>query len=478
MMQKRSNKQSYGTKVQDMKSLRLPARASIYYLAASFIGKAVGFFIIPLSTRLLSSEDYGMFSLYMALLGGATLICSSFSSGSAVYKGLKEYSENQPGLLRGVLYTSLSFSAILCILLFAFHRLLGLNSLLIIPLSLQIICDVITAVAISGLRFNYLYKRVFIIMLASSLIPPLLSIIILRSVGGGYLVRIYSLLGVSIILAIYSLYVLYAGGSENRRVGANEIVVHSLPLLPHSISSALAVQADKLIITGILGASALAKYTVVYSLGMALQFTITAIGAALAPWIIRKLDAGENERIQGLISPMLLGYCALSLCLVSLGPEAMMILAPQSYLDALPALIPLATSTPFSFISSVASVAMVHYGRGRDSIIVAFVGGALSVGLNFVLIGKLGFLGAGISALVSQISTAFLSLILLRRSVGLELISVQKVALPCFISIVIGFFLFSIRNFLGLRIFMLIIPGAILLYCMTKARSLIFELKA
>ena len=71
-------------------AIKIPAKASVWYLAASALSKGVGIITTPIFTRLLSGEDYGGFALYMTLLGGASLICSAFNSGSAIYKGLNK----------------------------------------------------------------------------------------------------------------------------------------------------------------------------------------------------------------------------------------------------------------------------------------------------------------------------------------------------------------------------------------------------
>lgn len=457
-----------------IKRIKLPARASIYYLAASAAGKVVSFIITPFATRLLGKEEFGQFSLYMALLGGVSVICAAFTSSSAVYKGLQNFKDKGNGYLRAVLGVSLEFSILICILLFAFMPIIKLESLLVLPLALQIICDVIVAVAMSGERFRYNYKTVATVSLIVAIVPPVMAITILKIWGGGYTVRIYSLLFVSLCAAVYSLIKLYKG--ERGNAGDSKYILRtSLPLLPHSISSALSVQADKLIISALLGAAALAKYAVVYSLGIALQFTVTAIGSALTPWIIRRLDSGEVDRISSLIIPMTTGYCALSLFLIAIAPEAMLILAPDDYLDALPALLPLALSTPLSFISSVTTVGLTYSGKGRYTVIISSVGTVLCVFLNYILIERYGFIGAGISTLICHIITALLGGLLLNRVKLKEMISLCKTTRPLVMSALVGVLIFTIKDNLAARVLTLTLPIAMLLYCLKKAGELVIE---
>ena len=126
-----------------------------------------------------------------------------------------------------------------------------------------------------------------------------------------------------------------------------------------------------------ISAEALARYSVVHSLGLAIQFITTALGSALWPWLIRRLDADEKGRITDLFIPLLYGLSALNLCVIAAAPEAMAILAPTVYMQAFSALLPISLSALVSFISSYATVALVHLGHGR-SVATASITGTLS----------------------------------------------------------------------------------------------------
>ncbi|MBQ8414783.1 MAG: oligosaccharide flippase family protein [Clostridia bacterium] len=458
-----------------IKRVKLPARASIYYLVASVIGKAVSFLITPFATRLLSREDFGQFSLYMAILGGVSVVCSALTSGSAIYKGIKDHNDNRQEYLKNVLAVNLAFSLLICILLLAFMPFLKLKRFLLIPMSLQILCDGTVAIAMSSKRFDYKYKTVAWVAIIIAVLPPVMAIVILKRWGGGYIVRIYAMLFVSICLAAYSIAKIYRGSKKKTHGMARYVIKSSTPLLPHSISSAMSVQADKLFITSIMGASALAKYSVVYSLGIALQFTVSAIGSALSPWIIRRLDAGEEKKICELVLPMTVGYCALSQCLVAVAPEAMLILAPRDYLDALPAILPIALSTPFLFISSVATVGIVHSGKSRYAMRISLFGVALCIILNYMLIGGFGFVGAGAALLICQGVTALIGVAFLEKAGLGEMLSLGKIVLTCVVSALVGLLFYLMRESVALRLFTLILPGIALLYCLKKAGELVME---
>lgn len=459
--------------------IKLPARASVWYLAVSVITKGVSVLTTPFFTRLLDGEEYGQLALYMTLLGGGSVICSAFNSGSALFNGLRKNSDKKDEYLKAVLTISAASSLLFCLLLFAFTPFLEINRGLLLPLTIQLLCDGTVAVLLGSEKYYYRYKTVAALSLTTAVLPPIISIIILMSGDFGYSVRIYSLLFVSVIVALYALIKLLwvRGGKEEKssRGLTKEVVKFSSPMLPHSVLTAVTSQADKLIITAIMGSVALGKYSVVFSLGIGLQFIVNAIGSALSPWIIRRLEAGEGGRVAELLSPMVLGYSALGLCLIAAAPEALAILAPPEYFDAFPALLPIALSTPFFFLSTVATVGIVHARRTSYSIIVSAVSGLSCIILNYTLIGKFGYFGAGLAFLICQAVGAVLSIALLIRTEERDMIDPRGVAISLLISAPFGVLIYMLRERLIWRALMLIIPAVMLLYCLKKAKGLVIE---
>ena len=455
--------------------IKLPAKATMWYLAISLVGKGVGFICTPVLTRLLSGEEYGKFSFYITLVGGISVVCSAISSGSAIYKGLRDYGDQGSSFLRGVLIVNSVFSLLICLLLFTFHSVLNVNPVIFLPITLQILCDGIVATALTSAKFYYKYKDVAIICLSSSVLPPIISILFLKSVGGGYLARVYPLLFVSIALAIYSLSLLIKSDRGVDKQTLSYVIRKSAPLLPHSLSSALSGQADKFILCSLMGTAALGKYTVVFSLGVALQFIITSLGSAVNPWILRKLDSGGREIIPRLLTPMFLGLCALSLCVVAVSPEALLILAPKNYFDAFPALLPLALSCPFYFISTVITVGLIYSGKGKFSVILSSVSAVLCIILNYTLIGGFGYLGAGLSALLCRVIEAILGIYLLQKSKCGAYVSIKSIALISLATWTVGVAIYMAKDLLLVRMILLIIPASLLIYCLAVAKHLVFE---
>ena len=458
-----------------LSKINLPTKASAAYLGASLIGKSVGLITTPFFTRLISRDEYGNLTLYMTILGAASIICSAVSSGSAVYKGFKSFESKGGEFINSALTVSLCFSTIICLLLFALSPFLGLESWLYLPLSLQILCDSIVGFSLARARYFYKYGEVMMINLLSSALPALISVIILWRVGGGYPVRIYSILALSIIIAVWQLIRLTRIEKGISKEMTRNMIKTSLPLLPHSFSTAVSGQMDKLFITSIMGSAALASYSVAHSLGISLQFAVTALGSSIGPWLIRKLDERNYERIKEVVSTVFSLFCAIALGLCTISPEIMKILAPDAYSDAIPAITPIALSVPLGFLSYVITVSLVQAEAGKRTAVTSVISLASCFIFNYTLIPVLGYFGAGLSHLLSQIASVSIGIIFLFRCGYEKFISIKRLGIIFAASLGVALLIIPFHKFLFLRVFILIVPTVILLNSLLHSKRLITE---
>lgn len=454
--------------------IRLPARASVWYVGASVISKGAGIAATPFFTRLQSEEEYGNFTLYISILGALSIVASAFSSGSSIYKGLADSGEKRGEYLRSATAVSLGFSLIICLLLFAFSSFFGLSTVMVTLISLQLLCDSIVAIRLSEGRFLYRYREVAVITVAEAVVAPAIAIIIFTRFGGGYTVRAYSMLAVSLVTAVFALLRIFKDWGEKSRKRLYSIK-SSLSLLPHSISSAVSSQADKLIFTAILGTAALAKYSVAHSLGVGLLFVVSALGSALNPWIMRRLRDGDLVRIREVCEVCFISLSAATVGVVALAPEIMKILAPIEYSEAIGAVLPSALSVPASFMISLCTLVLVHSERAGKTATVSMLTVFSSVASSFVLIPRLEYLGAGLALLISQIIGAACSLIFVNEAGYSGLFSLKKfsIYLTGFGAVALCAALLSDSP--ALRVLLLTVPAFAMLNSLFSAERLVRE---
>ena len=443
---------------------------------SSALAKAIGVLTTPIFTRILSSSDYGKYTLYMSWLGLFTLICSSSVSPTVIYRGLEQYKDRKHDFIISSFWLGLGFSGIICALLFAFSNLFGLNIPLIPILSIQLLCDVTVGFYQTLRRYNYHYKALSLTNAISVGATPLIAFFLIFALNIGYLGRIYALLFVSLAIAIPHFYRLLSnkGATTDKKI-LLYVAKRAMPLLPHSVSTALGAEVDKLMITALLGAEALAKYSVSHTVGLGVGFAITALASALYPWVIRKLSSGDSSMVLPIANAILTCLAALGIVVSLFIPEVFAFLAPKEYAVAKLATIPLLLSTLPSFASSFITQGIVYAERSGYTSVSAAASVALGILFNLLFIPKLKYVGAGLSLLLSSLITLFLNCSFLKRCGLRDIFSIASFLKILFVFIVSALLALLIYPTLSLRILALVIPATMLFYAYANIRGYICE---
>lgn len=453
--------------------MKLPARASLYYLLSGFLGKALGFISTLFFTRLLTPSDYGEYALYMSWLGIGETCVSAFISGSTIYKGFSDFKDRTNDFTSTLLSSFLLLSSVFCLLLFAFYTFLGYIAPLFLCLFLQIIFDGILSVRLYEKKHLYKYRTVVITGVMESVISIAASFLLIKYLGLGFVGRIIGYLVPTVILGLIYIFKGHFPKFDGEIFGY--IIKKTLPLLPSTVALALSMQADKLIINSLLGSVATARYSVVHSVGVSGIFLVTALGSALHPWINRKLSNNGYEHVTEVTEPILSFFTSFSVFLVAIAPIAIRILAPDEYTAALPAFAPLAISIIPYFSANLNTVYLIHLGLEKDVSKITVTSGILGVFGSIILIRYLGYLGAGISSLLSSLYTYIGGAFRLFRNRRIQIISIVSVVYSILLSALITT-LISLSDGTPYFIPLLLIPSAIsLISAGIKTKKLIFE---
>ena len=383
-------------------SLRLPAKASFYYIVSTIVGKGIGLILTPIFTRVMSAGEYGYFSYYISLLSIASLISSIFLSPAVIYSGLGKFNDNKLKFENATIILSFLINIGFCTLLFAFNRVLSLDNQLIAFILVQNLFDSIIAAELLSGKFTYDYIKVVTINLLSSFLAPILSLFLIFIFKTGARGRILGLL----ISAAFISSILLIKRLANLKLPEKDhllfLLKNSIPLFPATIARAIMGWSDKLIVKSTLGVEVLAKYSVAHTVGMGLFGLIGALSSALNPWMIRKLSRENKDSLVSVIKSLCELISFGSVIIIGLAPEIFSMLAPDGYIDALYAIIPFAISTVPFFLFSVYSVIFTYLEKTKLISIYTLVGAGINLTLNLFLIKSLGYIGGAVAYLTAE----------------------------------------------------------------------------
>ena len=453
-----------------MPRLKLPAKASLWYIISSAISRTIGAAGTPIFTRLLTPEEYGLFPLYNTWLSVATVILTLELTGGVIYRGLQKFSQDRDRFISATLGLFLSFFFFVCSLYFAFssviNKVTGLSTPITTFMITQIFASAVIGFYAGRARFEYRYKDVAFLNIASALGAPLLSILLILLTQFKGEARI---IGTSLTLLICAAPILYTILKRSRVLFDKEIwrflLRFNLPLLPHYFAMSLILRVGEMTIGRVYGTEALGKYSVAISVGMSLTMISGGLLSALSPWMLRKIRSGDIDKIRDFLLTLTKALSLICLLLLTIAPEAIKILTPRNFHDALPAVYPLALCVIPSFIAGALTSGEMYYEKSGITALPSIIAALISCALSLLLLPRIDYRFSAIFALLAYVALATFGALIFKRMSGNIPIHVKKSITTLALTITYALLLFLFRGVLASRILLAIplIPALIML---------------
>lgn len=391
--------------------MNLQNKNAVYNILGPIILNGVNFFTIPIFTRMLGPEQYGIVSVFTTWVSIFAIIFGLQVQGSIgtakANLGDKVIKEYLSSILILGLICSLVFILVGYIFDYFFSKVLMLESILYGLLGIQSIATFI--IAFSGIAFVF-YKKAhlsFLINVSTAILTSFLSIILIMFVvtsEQAYLGRIY---GMVIPTACISLFVAFYFLKEGNFTFKKEFVIFCLPIcLPlifHGLSHIILGQSDRIILQRFLGNEA----TGIYSFMIIFSGVLTAIWGALnntwVPFYYDDLRTGLLDVIREKSKNYILIFTIIHIVFLMWAPEIIKIFTPPPFWQSIYLLPLFVLSNYFTFMYSF-PVNFQFYHKTTISIAIGTVGAALvNIGLNFVFIPMFGIVGSALATLIAHI---------------------------------------------------------------------------
>lgn len=390
--------------------LSLPFKASLWYIICSILQKGISLITTPIFTRLLSTQEYGRFSLFNSWQSIITIFATLYLTAGVFNNGMYKYKKDRDGFTSSLL----SLTSFLTVILFAvylafadfWNMMLGLTT----PIMIMMFVDIFFTSAMSFWairnRYEYKYLSIVIFTFLTTLLVPILSIILVLSTDT-YRVEARILGTVIVHVIIYSiLFVL------NIKRGKKIINIEywryatsfNIPLIPHYLSQTVLNQSDRIMIEKYCNTSEVGIYSVAYNCALMMNIIIQGIEGAFTPWMYENMTGNENTKI---------GYVALKIellvgfgcCIFSLAaPEMVYLLATKEYYNAIWIIPPVAISVLFILIYSYFAKLEFYFEKKRLILIASVIAAMSNIILNSIFIPMFGYIAAGYTTLASYVA--------------------------------------------------------------------------
>lgn len=387
-------------------SLSTVAKATLWFTFCGIMQKGVSLLTTPIFTRLLTTEQYGQYTLYNSWLSIFTIFCT-FRLDKAVFnKGMSKYPNERPSFAASMqVATNILTVGLFIIYLFCHtwvNELTGLSTFITCALFVELFFH--PAFNFYNLIKRYEYRYVYVVAVTLSYVVAnaVLGVVAVLIADGSYKgdARILSNICVAIIFGLI-LYV-YNFFRAHFKIDFKHIkfaVKFNLPLIPHYFSTYILDQSDKLMIAWICDQGKVGIYGVAYNIGLLLKIVTDSIHSAFTPWQYEKMRKGEINEIETVFFPMQCIIALLLLLFMAFAPEVVYILADERYREAVYAIPPVCSSILFISAYGIYSNAEFYFDANKFSSLMTFIGAGLNVVLNFIFIHLFGYIVAAYTTL-------------------------------------------------------------------------------
>lgn len=369
-------------------------KAGLWFTVCSFVQKGINFIVVPIFTRIMTTEQYGLSALFSTWSSIIAIIATLNISGSVYNRGLVDHEEKK---FTSIVQTvSLTASTITLALIVIFKDIIvditGLKFEILLIMMLYIIFEVGLNLWMVKERFHYRYKKLIIVTLANTILSTAAAIIAVFCTEDKGIAKIIASTVVMIIFAFPFYVKNFIDGKKffDKKIW-KYISLFSLPLIPHYLSNIILSQSDKIMIDMFCGKSDVALYSVAYSIGSIVLVLTDSINNAMTPWRYQCLKKKEYKKIQSKSEKVLL-FIACVVCAVNLfAPEILALFASADYMQAVNVIPPILLSIYFIFLYSFFSNVEFYYLKTKFIMIASLMSAGINILLNYLLIKKFGY---------------------------------------------------------------------------------------
>ena len=426
------------------KMMPIHVRASFWFLICAFLQKGISSLTTPIFTRLLTTEEYGQFSVFnswLSILG----VFVSMNLFSGVYvQGLVKFEEKKRQFSSAMQGLSLTLVLIWTGIYLLFHEfwnnIFTLTTVQMLSMLLIIWTSSVFQFWAVEQRVELKYQRLVALTLIASLARPLLGIVFVLNAEDKVTARI---LGMAIVDVIAYTWLFFVQKKRGKVFYSKDVwkyaFLFNLPLIPHYLSMSVLSSSDRIMIRNMIGASEAGIYNLAYNISLIMTMFNTALMQTIEPWLYKKIKLKQVKDISKIAYSTFIIIAGVNILLMALAPEIVSIFAPKEYHEAIYVIPPVAMSVYFMFAYCFFAVFEFYYEKTKLIMIATTASAVLNILLNFVFIKAMGYMAAGYTTLACYILYAAFHYVFMRKLCNEKLNGDQPYSLKILLIITIGF---------------------------------------
>ena len=393
-------------------------KSSLIYLGSSVLNKAIPFLLLPILTKCLSPEEYGILSIFQLLIS-FSIAFVGMAMQTNISKNFFNYTKKQTSLMIGNILIVLSFTTLIyfiisLVLSFYYQEIFSVPSNWVIIIPVLSFMFMINTINLTILRNEEKAVLFGIYEIANTAVNMSVTILLLLTYHYGW----YSqALGITVAYAIFfiiSLLHMQKNGFillRYDRAESRKILKLSIPLVPHVVGGIIIALSDRFFIERMVSLEMVGIYTVGYMFGMVVVLFTDAFLKAWSPWFYKMLSNADNTKKIKIVKYSYLYILATFIIAFSISMFAKFIIpyvVDIRYAGAEIYVFWIAIGYAFHGVYKILFPYLVHIDKTAFLGVSTVIAAALNLVFNYLLINQFGAIGAAYSTVLSFIVSASL----------------------------------------------------------------------
>ncbi len=455
-------------------------KITILNIISTFMLQGIAFVTTPIFTRLLGTEQFGMYSLFNSWVLILTCLMG-FSVNSSIGTGIYTFKDKYIYFRNSVLLSSTLICLLELILIGIcipiLTKITGFSGWLIIILGVTTLSHYIVNFAQMAFIYEKKADNNLILSVSISIVSVVVSIFLIykENDNSRYLGRIYGVATTYLVAAILVWLLLFL----KKPVGIKKEylkygIAVGFPIVFHSLSQQILGQSDRVMMQWFgVNADKIGIYSLFYTISSVLVTILGALNNSWCPFYYDDLNEEKWNILNKKCKNYIELFTVLGIGFLFLSREVSYLMADESYWSGMN-IIPILTFAVYFTFMYQFPVNFEFFHKKTKIIAIGTVGaGILNIILNAIMIPKWGMYGAAIATAISYLALFFAHYYIVIHMKEHPYHLNIKIFIPGLICMMIGAFLFYVfASYWYVRWGLGIILGCFELYRIYKRKSI------
>ncbi|MCM1219372.1 MAG: oligosaccharide flippase family protein [Lachnospiraceae bacterium] len=401
-------------------SLSIQLRATVWFFICSVLQRGVSVITTPIFTRLLSTAEYGQYSVFNSWLSIVSIIVTLQLAGGVYTMGIVKYKEEEAVFTSSLQGLNLTLCLVWTIVYALFHNfwntLFSLTTVQMLAMLVMIWTSSSFVFWMTTQRNAYRYRALVAVTLAVSLAKPLVGIFFVLHAQDKVTARILGLMLVEVI-AYSGFFVrqMQKGKKFYSKRFWKYAILFNLPLIPHYLSGSILGSSDRIMIQRMVGVAQAGIYSLAYSISQIMTMVNDSLNKTMSPWLYQKIREKDYGSMSRVVYPSLLLIACANLLLIAVAPEVVAVFAPEEYYEAIYVIPPVAMSVYANYLYLCFAPFEFYFEKRIWTTIGTLTSAIANIFLNLIFIRLCGYYAAGYTTLVCYLINSAMHYYFMRR---------------------------------------------------------------